>query len=133
MASFFEPRPICASATAEEAKETFPEFLRAPWVPAGAEEAAAGGEGAGVGCGLGEDWAEHKDTVPAERPQKPLLLGVWSAEGCGCAARQTSSQQRMSWLGSRVVGSVRSAAESWLRSSSAACTATTGAALQTSP
>lgn len=68
MAPVFEPRPTCASATAEAAKETFPEFLRAPWVPAGAEEAAVGGEGAGVGCGLGEDRAEHKDTVPAERP-----------------------------------------------------------------
>lgn len=63
MAPFLEPRPVCASATAAEAKETFPEFLRAPWVPAGAEEAAAGGEGAEVGCGLSEDRAEHKDTA----------------------------------------------------------------------
>lgn len=30
VAPFLEPRPVCASATAKEAKETFPEFLRAP-------------------------------------------------------------------------------------------------------
>lgn len=72
MAQCLGPRPVCASTTAKEVKETFPEFLRAPWVPAGAGETAAGGEGAGVGCGLGEDRAEHKDTVPALRgPRNP--------------------------------------------------------------
>lgn len=72
MAQGTGPRPVGASAGAGEAKETFPEFLRALWVPVGAEAAAAGGEGAGVGCGLGEERAEHGGHCPtSERPQKP--------------------------------------------------------------
>lgn len=123
MAQDTEPRPVCASATAEEAKETFPEFLRAPWVPVGAEETSAGGEGAGVGCGLGEDRAEHKDRAPARRgPRNPCCCEPGQPKDAAVSPADILTAE-VGQLGSRVLGSERSAA--WA--------ATTGAAQQTSP
>lgn len=89
MAQGTGPRPVGASAGAEEAKETFPEFLRALWVPAGAEATAAGGEGAGVRCGLGEERAEHGEhCFHLREAPETLLLGAWAARDSCCAAQR---------------------------------------------
>lgn len=112
MAQGTGPRPVGASAGAGEAKETFPEFLRALWAPVGAEAAAAGGEGAGVGRGLGEERAEHGDTVPPPRgPRNPAVGSLSSPRMLLCSPADIPTAH-VSPVGSRVVGNVRSAAES---------------------
>ncbi|KAL6036413.1 hypothetical protein STEG23_012644 [Scotinomys teguina] len=94
-----------------------------PW---GAEAAAEDGEGAGVGCGLGEERAEHGDTVPPPKgPRNPAVGSLGSPRMLLYSPRMLLYSPRMllcrpadistahvSRVGSRVVGSVRSAVES---------------------